>query len=58
MNRAEREMIGRARHAFTRLVGLELGDKLADELYEARVKKQAKALPKPHPSDASDTAPR
>jgi hypothetical protein len=33
--KAERELIARARHAFTRLVGLELGDKMTDELLEA-----------------------
>jgi hypothetical protein len=35
--KAERQMVARARHAFTRLVGLELGDKMADEVFEARV---------------------
>ena len=36
--KGERQMLARARHAFTRLVGLERGDELADELYEARIK--------------------
>lgn len=37
ISKAERRMIARARHAFTRLGGLEFGDKLADKLYDARV---------------------
>jgi hypothetical protein len=41
MQRAEREMVARARHAFTRLVGLELGDRLADELWEDRCKRDS-----------------
>lgn len=34
--RQERQLVANARSAFTRLVGMELGDKLADEVWEAR----------------------
>lgn len=40
----ERAMVARARHAMHRLVGLEKGDQLADQLWEAR---KARYEPKP-----------
>jgi hypothetical protein len=35
--KAERALVARTRDVFTRLVGLEAGDKLADDLWEARL---------------------
>lgn len=37
--KAERQLVARARHMFNRLVGPELGDKMADELWESRSKR-------------------
>jgi hypothetical protein len=34
--KGERALVARARHCLTRLAGMEFGDKLADEIWEAR----------------------